>query len=64
MKAKEKLIECVICREPIEPIGTWRFGHNAAPIVEGGRCCSECNECIVIPYRFKRMLQARKGSDT
>lgn len=52
----KKLI-CCLCNKPIptEPITGWKRGHNAEPLVNGGRCCSECNSTKVIPERMKRM---------
>mgnify|MGYP003148497306 CR=1 FL=1 len=31
------------------------YGHNAYPIVEGGRCCNDCNKTRIIPERIKRL---------
>jgi hypothetical protein len=55
-------VTCSICQGPIMPIGTWRLGHNAAPIIEGGRCCTECNDQFVIPIRIRRMKQQRHNN--
>jgi hypothetical protein len=30
------------------------LGHNAAP-VNGGRCCTQCNNDVVIPTRIRRV---------
>ena len=46
------LKKCSICKKPIgvEPNG-WKNGHNAEP-VNKGRCCSMCNDFVVIPRRI------------
>jgi len=66
----EEQLTCVLCKNPIpeDPPG-WTQGHNAEPVVEG-RCCTECNNGIVIPIRMLRMQNPaavekmlRKGVD-
>tara|TARA_Y100000296_G_C5177784_1_gene261179 strand:+ start:333 stop:542 length:210 start_codon:yes stop_codon:yes gene_type:complete len=58
-------MECVICENPIDHlIGDdgktyWKIGHNARPIC-AGRCCSVCNERVVIPERLQRILEAEE----
>lgn len=42
-----KVIECIMCKEKIVYIQS----HNAQP-VRNGRCCSVCNNGIVIPTRL------------
>ena len=32
--------------------GSWSGGHNAEPVTNG-RCCSKCNDTIVIPMRLE-----------
>lgn len=51
---KQSANKCVICGAPID--GVTDFGANPAPIrnLEEGRCCSWCDQHIVIPVRFKR----------
>jgi hypothetical protein len=46
---------CVICAGYIDVTGSppWYGGHNADPVVPGGRCCSHCNANVVIPARIK-----------
>ena len=57
VKAKPKF--CSICTEPIAKQRTadgvvyWEGGHNAEP-VNGGRCCSICNNNVVIPARLSQ----------
>ena len=52
---------CCICSNPIEAEFTengdayWLDGHNALPVAEG-RCCSKCNDNIVIPTRLINAL--------
>ena len=48
---------CVICEGPIDwqrrPDGTvfWKYGHNADPVADG-KCCTKCNETLVVPERI------------
>jgi hypothetical protein len=51
---------CSICGGVIDvdPISGWDEGHNAAP-VNDGRCCTKCNNTIVIPRRILDMQRAR-----
>ena len=48
--------DCVICGLKIDIITSgdfeWQDGHNAEPIKEG-RCCTECNNSVVIPTRLR-----------
>lgn len=41
-------MKCCICGKEIK---NNPYGNNAAPIVEGGRCCRQCDEVFVIPAR-------------
>lgn len=47
--------DCVICEKEISPIiqgeFRWEDGHNAEPI-KRGRCCTYCNDTVVIPTRL------------
>ena len=47
--------DCVLCEEEIDtlPHG-WSGGHYAQPVADG-RCCTECNNNVVLPARFKAM---------
>tara|TARA_R100001244_G_C5122724_1_gene123873 strand:- start:77 stop:325 length:249 start_codon:yes stop_codon:yes gene_type:complete len=50
-------MECCICEVEIEledwqPAGAETYGHNAEPVVEGGRCCTDCNRSTVTPARL------------
>jgi len=46
---------CSICESPIEVQASgWARGHNAEP-VNSGRCCSVCNDFMVIPARIARL---------
>lgn len=40
----------------------WDKGHNPSPIKNGenDRCCSSCNDTVVIPARFKTLVNRRK----
>jgi len=52
-KVEPRLFLCSICQKPITPEKTgWKLGHNAQPINDG-RCCTFCNETVVIPERLK-----------
>jgi hypothetical protein len=49
---------CIICgnlidelRHPISGEVVWDQGHNAEP-VKDGRCCSHCNNTVVLPQRL------------
>lgn len=39
---------CAICKNPFEG-----FGHNPQPVAEG-RCCSLCNDFVVVPERIRK----------
>ena len=55
-------MKCCICKEEIDKQifpksnTVWKKGHNAQPIKDG-RCCSNCNNTVVIPERFKRLKE-------
>lgn len=52
---------CCICETRIRPSNNgWDQGHNASPIVEGGRCCTACNHAKVIPARFDRLASIQE----
>ena len=46
-------MKCSICSEEIivEDNG-WDLGNNAQPINEG-RCCTKCNDTVVVPARIR-----------
>ena len=44
-------MRCSICFNEIPKIGNWDSGNNAYPI-NYGRCCSDCDNMIVIPARI------------
>jgi hypothetical protein len=50
---------CSICNRPIDARGSWKLGHNAQPINDG-RCCTECNDMIVVPVRIQRIYAPTK----
>jgi hypothetical protein len=61
IKGEGPMINCSICGNPIDvqvldakslPPKVWEWGHNAEPVTEG-RCCSHCNDTVVIPRRIK-----------
>ena len=55
-------MNCVICNEDIEvQANGWHLGHNAEP-VEIGRCCTDCNQTLVIPARIEEMIVSRRRS--
>jgi hypothetical protein len=51
-------MKCCICSGTIDkqytPEGKifWDGGHNPDPVKPEGRCCTHCNECVVIPARM------------
>lgn len=53
-------MKCSICKGKIDEHRTpqgevyWRHGHNAEPINEG-RCCTKCNDSVVLPERLNRL---------
>ena len=44
-------MNCSICKEKIID----KYSHNAEP-VNNGRCCSDCNNVVVIPKRIGLLL--------
>jgi hypothetical protein len=50
-------LTCSICQGEIEAQGTWLGGHNAQPI-NNGRCCTDCNNTVVIPVRLVLIMRA------
>ena len=48
--------KCSICGKNIKN----EFSHNAQP-VNNGRCCTVCNDTIVIPKRLEIVLRERYG---
>jgi hypothetical protein len=56
-KASKTQPPCSICGKPIDiqrfpKGGEWAGGHNAEP-VNDGRCCSFCNDTVVIRRRLR-----------
>ena len=47
---------CIICEQPIAPVGLYTQGHNAQPVADG-RCCTSCNFQVVIPKRFENWMK-------
>lgn len=45
------LITCCKCGQKCPE----KESHNAWPLVEKGRCCSDCNLKYVIPARMKKL---------
>jgi len=57
-------MDCCICQDKIGiEVGGWSKGHNASPIVEGGRCCEDCNSNLVIPVRLSFIAQTVRAAD-
>jgi len=46
----ELIQTCVICKDQFSG-----YGHNAMPAAEG-RCCTSCNDVVVIPTRIRKFL--------
>ena len=60
MATDKKALKCSICHEKIDEHVNpstnkvyWTEGHNAQPI-NNGRCCTICNDTIVVPVRLTR----------
>ena len=56
-------MKCSICKKEIDvqvfPNGaTWKEGHNAMPINDG-RCCTKCNNTVVIRARIERTQRSK-----
>ena len=54
--------DCCICGKKIDALVSsktgeevWTKGHNAKP-VKDGRCCSDCNNKIVLPLRIMNSI--------
>jgi hypothetical protein len=54
-----KPLICSICQGDIDAQGTWTRGHNAEPINDG-RCCTHCNNTVVIPARIVAIYRAER----
>jgi hypothetical protein len=53
-----KKLNCCICKDVILPDENgWAEGHNAQPIKDG-RCCTSCNEKVVLSERYMMLLSA------
>ena len=57
--------DCCICGEKIDAMVSpdtgkeiWIKGHNALP-VKDGRCCSDCNNKIVVPLRIMGTISSK-----
>lgn len=48
---------CCLCREEYD-----EFGNNAMPLMEG-RCCDECNNTKVLPFRVKAARFFKMGDE-
>ena len=68
---KKVTLNCSICKEKIDeqiikntnPIFHdievyWTEGHNAEPINDG-RCCTSCNNAVVVPLRVLRLVNPK-----
>lgn len=57
-------MKCSICGNPIDiQFNGWTEGHNAEP-VNSGRCCTACNDMVVIPARLNLLTKAGKKETT
>ncbi len=67
MKGRD-VMKCCLCEGEIEvqrnALGevVWDQGHNPYPISkrEGDRACDRCNAFLVIPARYRQIIEARK----
>ena len=62
-------MKCSICghtvdlhRHPITKKVYWSEGHNAEP-VNNGRCCTRCNNGVVIPRRIVDMAGCKEREE-
>ena len=62
---KKVTLNCSICKEKIDEQFTknankvyWTEGHNAEPINDG-RCCTSCNNAVVVPYRILKLVNPK-----
>jgi hypothetical protein len=44
---------CCFCQGRMKMEG-WDYGHDAAPVIAKGRCCTPCHDTIVLPVRAKQ----------
>lgn len=57
-------MECSICKGEIDVLKddkgkvVWSDGHNAEPINDG-RCCTKCNDEVVITRRIEDAMKSR-----
>ena len=56
-RLKGKEYECVFCDVEIEG-----YGNNSEPIKKG-RCCDDCNNKLVIPFRVQELKKYKKEID-
>ena len=59
MMRDSKKNECVICGKEVTG-----HGNNPWPVVEGGKCCDECNFEVVIPARLAGTTRKVKQRDS
>ena len=57
--------DCCICGKKIDALVSsktgeevWTKGHNAKP-AKDGRCCSDCNNKIVLPLRIMKSISSK-----
>ena len=50
--SNEELYTCCFCGHKFP----FKEMHNAAPMVEKGKCCDACHKEKVLPYRFGVLL--------
>ena len=51
-QGKEKKIICCLCGKKISDV----MSNDAWPIISG-RCCSKCNDTIVVPARLSALYE-------
>ena len=56
---------CCICNRNIDAMvdpntgkEVWTEGHNAEPVTDG-RCCSDCNNQVVVPVRMMKLISSK-----
>jgi hypothetical protein len=56
--------KCIICGDKIDvQLHGWADGHNAEP-VRKGRCCTMCNDFVVIPFRIAQVYAPKDDKKT
>lgn len=49
---------CVFCNRLFSG-----YGNNPRPIIVRGKCCDECNNKIIVPYRLMEVMANRNNKN-